>query len=69
VIAFGVLATGASCLIINYGEYLTDEVARKMHGSTVTGRDDGERVVNEKVVENDSNNVSAAYIGEGRNNI
>lgn len=35
VIAFAVLAVGASCLTINYGEYLTDEVARKMHGNTV----------------------------------
>ena len=35
VIAFAILAVGAACLTINYGEYLTDEVARKMHGKTV----------------------------------
>lgn len=35
VIAFAVFALGASCLTIDYGVYLTDEVARKMHGKTV----------------------------------
>jgi hypothetical protein len=55
VIAFAVLATGAACLTINYGEYLTDEVARKMHGATVgEGKDEsvavglGEKVVDDK---------------------
>jgi hypothetical protein len=35
VIAFAVLAVGATCLTISYGEYVTDDVARKMHGRTV----------------------------------
>ncbi|KAH6714953.1 fungal trichothecene efflux pump [Leptodontidium sp. 2 PMI_412] len=35
VIAFGALAVVAACLTIDYGVYLTDEVARKMHGATV----------------------------------
>jgi hypothetical protein len=39
VIAFAVLALGAACLTIDYGEYLTDEVARKMHGATVGVRE------------------------------
>jgi multisubunit Na+/H+ antiporter MnhG subunit len=67
VIAFAVLATGASCLTINYGEYLTDDVARKMHGATVGGRGGEEGAVNEKVVEDESAVGSAAYVAEGRN--
>ena len=63
VIAFAVLATGASCLTINYGEYLTDQVARKMHGATVEGRADGRGEVNEKVVEDESTAESVAHIG------
>lgn len=51
VVAFGVMAVIASCLTINYGVYLTDEVARKMHGATVGDR--GSRVV-EKAEELDS---------------
>jgi len=49
VIAFAVLALGAACLTIDYGEYLTDEVARKMHGATVgvVAGDAGEKVVEE----------------------
>jgi Fungal trichothecene efflux pump (TRI12) len=35
VIAFGIIALLASCLTIDYGEYLTEDVARKMHGATV----------------------------------
>lgn len=35
VIAFAVLAVGCSCLTINYGHLLTDDVSRKMHGKTV----------------------------------
>jgi len=35
VIAFGCLAIIASSLTVDYGEYLTDDVARKMHGKTV----------------------------------
>lgn len=35
VIAFAALAVAAACLTIDYGEYLTDDVARKMHGKTV----------------------------------
>lgn len=35
VIAFAVLALAASCMTIDYGEFLTDDVARKMHGRTV----------------------------------
>lgn len=35
VIAFCVLALIAACLTIDYGVYLTDDVARKMHGDTV----------------------------------
>ena len=34
-IAFACLAIVAACLTIDYGEHLTDEVARKMHGRTV----------------------------------
>ncbi|KAF4636561.1 hypothetical protein G7Y89_g1524 [Cudoniella acicularis] len=53
VIAFAVLALVAACLTINYGEYLTDEVARKMHGATV-GDKEGDNVVNEKVADFES---------------
>ena len=35
VIAFAVMAVVAACLTIDHGEYLTDEIARKMHGATV----------------------------------
>jgi hypothetical protein len=35
VIAFAACSIIAACLTINYGEYLTDDVARKMHGKTV----------------------------------
>jgi hypothetical protein len=42
VIAFGILALLASCLTINYGEYLTGDVARKMHGVTVGQRREDE---------------------------
>jgi hypothetical protein len=50
VIAFAVVAVGAACLTIDYGEYLTDEVSRKMHGVTVGERggmlaEEGEKVV------------------------
>jgi MFS family permease len=41
VIAFAVVAVGAACLTIDYGEYLTDEVSRKMHGVTVGDRGEG----------------------------
>ncbi|KAK4941425.1 hypothetical protein LTR10_018694 [Elasticomyces elasticus] len=41
VIAFACLACGAACLTIDYGEYLTDDVARKMHGKTVGVKEDG----------------------------
>jgi hypothetical protein len=41
VIAFAVVAVGAACLTIDYGEYLTDEVTRKMHGVTVGDRGEG----------------------------
>ena len=34
-IAFACLAIVAACLTIDYGEHLTNEVARKMHGKTV----------------------------------
>jgi len=59
VIAFAVLAVGASCLTIDYGEYLTDEVARKMHGATVGVKDE---VVNEKVMDFDSKNESGREV-------
>lgn len=35
VIAFACLAVIAACLTIDYGEYLTDDVTRKLHGRTV----------------------------------
>jgi hypothetical protein len=35
VIAFACVAVIAACLTIDYGEYLTDDVARKLHGRTV----------------------------------
>ena len=63
VIAFAVLATGASCLTINYGEYLTDDVARKMH-DTVGGRGNGEGVAKEKAAEDESTTGSIAHIGD-----
>jgi hypothetical protein len=50
VIAFAALALVASCLTIDYGEYLTDDVARKMHGSTMGHV---EPSMKEKVVEED----------------
>lgn len=37
VLAFAVLALVASCFTIDYGEYLTDTVERKLHGKTVGG--------------------------------
>ena len=48
VIAFACLAVVVSCLTIDYGEYLTDDVARKMHGATVEGKGGAE---NEKLAE------------------
>jgi hypothetical protein len=69
VIAFAVLATGASCLTINYGEYLTDDVARKMHGATVGGRSDGEGAVKEKIEGDESAAGSGRHIAEGRNDV
>jgi len=55
VVAFAVLATGAACLTIDYGEYLTDEVARKMHGATVgEGKGGSEKVgAGNKVVDDE----------------
>jgi len=44
----------ASCLTVDYGDHLTDEVARKMHGNTVhenAGAKD-EELMNEKAVTN-----------------
>ena len=35
VIAFACVAVIAACLTVNYGEYLTDTVERKLHGRTV----------------------------------
>ena len=35
VVAFAALAVGAACLTVNYGEYLTDTVERKLHGKSV----------------------------------
>jgi hypothetical protein len=61
VVAFACLAVGASCLTIDYGEFLTDEVARKMHGATVGMRDE----VNEKVVENYNVEGSVAHAASG----
>lgn len=49
VIAFACLALFAACLTIDYGEYLTDDVARKMHGTTVGVKEGHDR--NEKVIE------------------
>ena len=53
VIAFALFSVIAACLTINYGDYLTDEVARKMHGAMV-----GDRGIinsdNEKVADNES---------------
>jgi hypothetical protein len=54
VIAFAACSIVAACLTINYGEYLTDDVARKMHGKTVHVPDPGEHdeqkaVLDEKV--------------------
>jgi hypothetical protein len=48
VIAFAALAVGAACLTIDYGEYLTDEVARKMHGATVGVKSNGDVVETER---------------------
>ncbi|KAH8651850.1 putative siderophore iron transporter [Tricladium varicosporioides] len=53
VIAFAVLAVVAASLTIDYGEYLTDDVARKMHGATV-GDIHKDGVVGEKTVDLDS---------------
>ncbi|KPI41091.1 putative MFS-type transporter YusP [Cyphellophora attinorum] len=35
VVAFAVLALGCACFTINYGQFLTNDVSRKMHGKTV----------------------------------
>lgn len=35
VVAFACVAVIAACLTVNYGEYLTDTVERKLHGKTV----------------------------------
>ena len=35
VVAFAAVAVVAACLTVNYGEYLTDTVERKLHGKTV----------------------------------
>ena len=42
VIPFASCSIIAACLTINYGQYLTDDVARKMHGRTVHVRNPGE---------------------------
>lgn len=64
VIAFAVLALVAACLTIDYGEYLTDEVSRKMHGATVGTK--GEQNVNGKVVESEKDDGSIRDAGEAR---
>ena len=64
VIAFGVLAVIAACLTINYGEYLTDEVARKMHGATVGDKNEGNEN-NEEAVEFESKEGSVANLDVG----
>ena len=38
-LAFAALACVASCFTIDYGEYLTDTVERKLHGKTVGGHE------------------------------
>jgi hypothetical protein len=35
VVAFASVAVIAACITIDYGIYLTDDIARKMHGKTV----------------------------------
>ncbi|TKA69436.1 hypothetical protein B0A49_03776, partial [Cryomyces minteri] len=50
VIAFAILALVASCLTINYGQYLTDDVARKMHGKTTRlGKEESEPTAEKQV--------------------
>jgi hypothetical protein len=41
VVAFACLAVGAAWFTIDYGEYLTDEIARKMHGRSVGVKNPG----------------------------
>ncbi|KAK5117986.1 hypothetical protein LTR62_004030 [Meristemomyces frigidus] len=41
VVAFACVAVAASCLTVNYGQYLTDTVERKLHGKTVDGHAHG----------------------------
>lgn len=53
VIAFCVLAVAAACLTIDYGQYLNDDVARKMHGRTTGAKQSGpgsDGVINDKSV-------------------
>jgi hypothetical protein len=43
VVAFAVLALGCACFTINYGQFLTNDVSRKMHGKTVGVVEEEER--------------------------
>jgi hypothetical protein len=47
-------------LTIDYGEYLTDDVARKMHGRTVGVREDGHHMNDLKVAAPTDNNTPSA---------
>ena len=51
VIAFAVCSIIAACLTINYGQYLTDDVARKMHGKTVHVPNPGEHSTHSDVLD------------------
>ena len=48
VVAFAIVAVIAACLTVNYGDYLTDKVERKLHGATVEGHH-GQHANDEKV--------------------
>jgi hypothetical protein len=63
VIAFATVAVIAACLTIDYGEYLTDDVARKLHGRTVqvgTQREQSSDVAEIEKMQKPTGTVAAA---------
>ena len=51
VIAFACCSIIAACLTINYGEFLTNDVARKMHGKTVHVPNPGEHPEQKEILD------------------
>jgi Fungal trichothecene efflux pump (TRI12) len=51
VIAFACCSIIAACLTINYGEFLTDDVARKMHGKAVHVPNPGEHLEQKEILD------------------